>query len=89
MGALRWDGRDARLRIENLFSIPARLYGFNTDESKHGVNLARSPVVQLKHAQDKSCGLAAEIQARMEGGQCAEKDAVFHVKQFLIHNSEF
>jgi len=27
--------------------------------------------VQLKHAQDKSCGLAAEIQARIERGQSA------------------
>ena len=42
MGALRWDGRDARLHIENRFRILARLYGFTPDEPEHEVNLARS-----------------------------------------------
>ncbi len=41
------------------------------DESKHGVNPARPLFGQPKHAQDKSCGLTAEIQARMERGQSA------------------
>ena len=37
---------------------------FKPDEPERGANLARSLFVQLKHTQDKSCGLAAEIQAR-------------------------
>jgi len=42
-----------------------------TWRAEHGVFLARSSVVQLKHAQDKSCGLAAVIQSRIERGQRA------------------
>ena len=38
---------------------------FKPDEPEREDNLARSVIVQLKHAQDKSCGLAAEIQARI------------------------
>ena len=41
------------------------LLQIQTDEPEHGANLARSLFMQLKHAQDKSCGLAAEIQARI------------------------
>ena len=40
--------------------------------------------VRLNPCTGQARGLAAEIQARMEGGQCAEKDAVFHVKRFFI-----
>ena len=46
--------------------------------------------VRLKHAQTmsdaptQSCWPSAEIQARMERGQSAEEDAMFHVKQFLF-----
>ena len=41
------------------------LLQIQTDEPERGANLARSLFMQLKHAQDKSCGLAAEIQARI------------------------
>ena len=84
MGALRWDGRDARYCIENRFFLFARFCRFRRDEPENEVNLARSLFLKLKHAQDKSCGLAAVIQARMERGQSAEEDAMFHVKQFLF-----
>ena len=40
-------------------------------EPEHGGIPARSVCVQPEHAQDKSCGLTAEIQARMERGQRA------------------
>ena len=47
---------------------------FRDDESEHGDNLARSVFVQPKHAQDKSCGLTAEIQARIGSGtKCGER----------------
>ncbi len=52
-------------------AILAGRFRFNPDEPEHGGNLARSSVVQLKHAQDKSCGLAAVIQSRIERGQRA------------------
>ena len=51
--------------------IFAGLCRFNPDEPEHGVFPARSSVVQLKHARDKSRGLAAVIQARIERGQRA------------------
>ena len=68
MGALRWDGRDARLCIENRFCIPARLFGFNPDEPEHGANPARSPVVQLNPCTGQARGLAAVIQSRIGKG---------------------
>ena len=46
-------------------AIFARSDRFRHDEPEHGVLLARSVFVQLEHAQNKSCGLAAEIQARI------------------------
>ena len=49
-------GRRAVVQPEN-GAIFADLYRFNLDEPEHGGSLARSSVVQLKHAQDKSCGL--------------------------------
>ncbi|MBQ5356281.1 MAG: hypothetical protein IIU08_10475 [Clostridia bacterium] len=52
-------------------AIFAGLYGLQLERAEHGANPARSSVVQLKHAQDKSCGLAAVIQSRIERGQCA------------------
>ena len=52
-------------------AIFAGLYGLQLERVEHGANPARSSVVQLKHAQDKSCGLAAVIQSRIERGQCA------------------
>ena len=33
--------------------------------------------------------LRRRFRRALEVGQSAEKDAMFHVKQFLIHNSEF
>ena len=45
--------------------IPAGCFRFGTDEPEGGENPARSVFVQLKHAQNKFCGLAAEIQARI------------------------
>ena len=71
MGALRWDGRDARTFIENRFTLFARFCRLQIGRAEHGVNLARSLFVQPKHAQDKSCGLTAEIQSRIGRGQCA------------------
>ena len=68
------------------WAIPARLNRFRNDEPKHEVNLARSSVVKLKHAQNKFCGLAAVIQSRMEGGQSAEEDGVFHVKHYFVQD---
>ena len=41
------------------------LIPIQTGRAEHGVFLARSLVVKLKHAQDKSCGLTAVIQARI------------------------
>ncbi|MBQ3637300.1 MAG: hypothetical protein II953_02970 [Clostridia bacterium] len=38
------------------------------NEPEQDANLARSPACSRTRAQDKSCGLAAEIQARMEKG---------------------
>ena len=49
-------------------AIFADFFKFRPDEPERGANLARSVFVQLKHAQDKSCGLAAEIQARIGRG---------------------
>ena len=69
MGALRWDSEDARFCIENRFTLFARFCRLQIGRAKHGDNLARSLFVQPKHAQDKSCGLTAEIQARIERGQ--------------------
>jgi hypothetical protein len=46
-------------------AIPARSFLFNPDEPENEANLARSVFVQLKHARDKSRGLAAVIQARI------------------------
>ena len=60
---------DAHLWIENRFRIPAHLYGFNPDESKHGVNPARSPVVQLNPCTGQARGLAAAIQSRICRGR--------------------
>ena len=70
MGALRWDSGDARF---------CRL---QIGRAEHGDNPARSVFVQPKHAQDKSCGLTAVIQSRMEREQCAEDDMRFHVEQY-------
>ena len=84
MGALRWDGRDARACIENRFRILARLNGFKHDGPEHDVFLARSLVVKLKHARDKSRGLAAVIQSRIERGQSAVgRDDVSREKFFI------
>ena len=52
-------------------AIFADFFKFRPDEPERGDNLARSVFVQLKHAQDKSCGLAAVIQSRIEKGQSA------------------
>ena len=41
------------------------LLPIQTGRAEHDVHLARSVFVQLKHAQNKFCGLAAEIQARI------------------------
>ena len=49
-------------------AIFAGLYELQLERVEHGANPARSSVVQLKHAQDKSCGLAAVIQARIGKG---------------------
>ncbi len=57
--------RDARLRIENRFRIFARLCRLRITEPEHGAVHARSLLVQPKHAQNKFCGLTAEIQARI------------------------
>jgi len=46
-------------------AIFARSFRFKPDEPGHGANLARSLFGWLKHAQDKSCGLTAVIQARI------------------------
>ena len=45
-------------------AILARLYRFNPDEPVNEDNLARSLVVQSKHARSKLLGLAAVIQSR-------------------------
>ena len=52
-------------------AIFAGPYRFRHDEPEHGVLLARSVFGKLKHAQDKSCGLAAVIQSRIERRQRA------------------
>ena len=78
---------DARACIEKRFTLFADLYRINPDEPKHGDNLARSSVVQLKHAQDKSCGLTAEIQARIGSGtKCGDRRVV---SRETILNSSF
>ena len=64
-------GGDARFCIEKRFSLFAQFCRFKSDEPENGANLARSSHVLLKHAQDKSCGLAAVIQSRIERGQSA------------------
>ena len=65
MGTLRWNGRDARFCIENRFTVFARFCRLQIGRARHGDNLARSVFGKLKHAQDKSCGLAAVIQSRI------------------------
>ncbi len=65
MGALRWDLRGRTVVQPGNGAIFAGFCKFKPDEPERGANLARSVAVQLKHAQDKSCGLAAEIQARI------------------------
>ena len=41
------------------------------NEPEHGDNLARSVVVQPKHAQNKFCGLRRRFRRALEEGQCA------------------
>ena len=65
MGALRCDSRDARTCIENRFTLFALFCRLQIGRAEHGVFLARSSHVKLKHAQNKFCGLAAVIQARI------------------------
>ena len=81
MGALRWDsGGRAVLQPVN-GAILAHCCRFRNDEPKHEVNLARSLFVQLKHAQT-SLRAPPAFQARIEEGQSAEEDGVFHVKHY-------
>ena len=80
MGALRWDGRDARYCIENQSTLFAHFCRFRRDEPENEANPARSSHVRLKHAQDKSCGLAAEIQARIR--RCSRVRAAGSVCSF-------
>ena len=53
--SLGWKGR-AVVQPEN-GAIFADFFKFKPDEPVRGDNLARSVVVQLKHAQNKFCGL--------------------------------
>ena len=80
MGALRplrMDSGDARFCIENRFTVFARFCRLQIGRARHGDNLARSVFVQPKHAQDKSCGLTAEIQARIGSGtKCGDRRVV-------------
>ena len=74
MGALRplrMDSEDARTCIENRFTVFAGFYRFNPDGPENEANLARSVFVQLKHAQNKFCGLRRRFRRALEGGQCA------------------
>ena len=57
MGALRWDGRDARGVQPGNGAIFAGFCKFKLDEPENEANLARSVVMQSKHARDKSRGL--------------------------------
>ena len=65
-------------------AIPAGFFRFNPDEPENEANLARSVFVQLKHAQDKSCGLTAVIQARIGRGQSAVGRGIVSRETFFI-----
>ena len=68
MGAhrpLRKDSGDARLRIENRICILRALVRIQPGRAGTWRQPRAVFGVQLKHAQDKSCGLAAVIQARI------------------------
>ncbi len=80
---------DAYLWIENRFRILAHLYGFNPDEPEHGANPARSVFVQLKHAQTSLRPNGGDSVAHWKRDNAWRVGMMFHVKQFLIHNSEF
>jgi len=84
MGALRWDGWDARFCIENRFTLYARFCRLQIGRAEHEGFLARSVFVQLKHAQDKSCGLTAVIQARIGRGQSAVDRGIVSRETFFI-----
>ena len=57
-----------RARSAGEWGNPRGLIQIQTDKPENEGNLARSVFVQPKHAQDKSCGLAAVIQARIGKG---------------------
>ena len=61
--SLGWKGR-AVMKLKQ-GAIPALPNRFRHDEPEHGANLARSSACSLTHAQNKFCGLTAEIQARI------------------------
>ena len=95
MGALRWDSRGrAGVQLED-GAVLAHFFRFRHNKPKHEVNLARSSVVKLKHAQNKFCGLAAVIQSRIEKGQSAgDRDDVsretiailFSFSEMILHS---
>ena len=90
MGALRplrMDSGDARFCIENRFTVFARFCRLQIGRAEHGDNPARSVFGKPKHAQDKSCGLTAEIQARIGSGtKCGDRRVV---SRETILNSSF
>ena len=51
-------------------AIPAGFFRFKPDEPENEANLARSVFVQLKHAQNKFCGLRRRFRRALEKGQC-------------------
>ena len=85
MGALRplrRDSGDARACIENRFRIPARFFKFYPDEPEREDNLARSVVVQSKHARSKllrPCGEDSGAHWKRDNVQGI--GMMFHVKQ--------
>jgi len=76
MGALRWESGGRAVLKRKHKAIPAYFFRFRHDEPKHGVLLARSSVVKLKHAQT-SLRASPVIQSRIEKGQSAEEDGGF------------
>ena len=84
MGALRWNGRDARFCIENRFSIFAHLDRFRNHEPGHGVNPAQSVFVKLKHVQNKFCSLRQRFSRAWKGDNEQVSCRLFHVKQIAV-----
>ena len=85
MGALRWDGRDARTCIENCFTLFAHLDRFRHGERNMEAS-SRGLLSCSRNMRRQVCGLAAVIQSRIGRGQSAEEDAVFHAEHFFIQD---